>query len=152
MKRILVLLFLVLCYTNLSVAQLKKVTLEEIWSSNFSPERLESIRSMNNGNQYTLLKSNPSNLFSAIEKYDYTSLQRIETIVSTEDNSDIPYFTTYLFSEEESAILLGTQLEKIYRRSTKGIFSCIARAKAISSSEISFISTRTSPSLLPVLF
>ncbi|MGB5357749.1 MAG: S9 family peptidase [Eudoraea sp.] len=122
MKRILVLLFLVLCYTNPSVAQLKKVTLEEIWSSNFSPERLESIRSMNNGNQYTLLKSNPNNLFSAIEKYDYTSLQRIETIVSTEDNSDIPYFTTYLFGEEESAIILGTQVEKVYRRSTKGIY------------------------------
>ncbi len=122
MRRILVLLFIGFYITCPASAQLKKVQLEEIWSGGFAEEGIEAFRSMNNGKQYTLLKSDASRLFSAIEKFDYKSLQKVETILSTDENSELPYFTTYQFSKDESRILLGTKIEPIYRRSTKGVY------------------------------
>ncbi|WP_276388483.1 S9 family peptidase [Eudoraea chungangensis] len=122
MKKIFIFLFFGLCFVSSGLAQLKQIGLEEVWAGNFQEEVLESFNSMNNGEQYTLLNSNSSSQISAIEKFNYKSLEKVETVVSSEDNMAIPYFTTYEFSKDETKILLGTEIESIYRRSTKGVY------------------------------
>lgn len=122
MKRIFIFLFFGLCFVSSGLAQLKQIGLEEVWAGNFQEEVLESFNSMNNGEQYTLLSSNSSSQTSAIEKFNYESLEKVETVVSSENNMAIPYFTTYEFSKDETKILLGTEIESIYRRSTKGVY------------------------------
>ena len=120
LKRILPLLFIV-GLTACLTAQVKTVTLEEIWNDDFTPVSLVSLKSMNDGRHYTVLQKDENSKISSIEKYEYTTAQIVDTLVSSE-MVNVPYFTTYSFNSDESKVLIGTDIEKIYRRSKKGVY------------------------------
>lgn len=122
MKKLHVVLFFVLGFIVVGTAQNKQVPLEEIWKGEFSTEGMEVLRSMNSGTEYTVLNSERDTKSSMIDKYAYSTLEKLETIVSSADSEEIPYFTSYEFSQDESKILLATEIEPIFRRSTLGIF------------------------------
>lgn len=103
-------------------AQDKEITLDEIWNGTFSTERLDALHSMKNGQQYSVLNFNRQNRSTTIDVYDYKTLAKVKTLVSSSDISEIPYFTNYTFSEDESKIILATQVTSIFRRSTLGVF------------------------------
>ena len=98
----------------------KKITLEEIWGGAFRTEQLDVLRSLKNGKQYAILNFNRGNGTSSLDKYDYATQQKVETIV--ESGSNIPNFTSYEFSADESKIILATEVEPIFRRSRLGIY------------------------------
>ena len=104
------------------MAQQKQITLEDIWGGAFSTQGLEVLRSMNDGQHYTILNSDPRARTSSIDKYRYSTQEKVATLVATDSLSGIPYFTSYTFSEDESKVLLATQVEPIYRRSRLGIY------------------------------
>jgi dipeptidyl-peptidase-4 len=112
-------LFLLGCLT-FSTAQKKKITLEEIWGGEFRTEYMDVLRSMNNGTQYTILNTERSPRSSSLDKYDYKTLEKVETIVASSEA--IPYFSSYTFSDDESKVLLATEVEPIFRRSRLGIY------------------------------
>ncbi|MFX0558491.1 S9 family peptidase [Maribacter sp. CXY002] len=115
----------VLCFISFltfSIAQKKQISIEEIYRGAFRTEGLDVLRSMNNGTQYTVLNSNRANGTSTIDKYDYKTLEKVETIVASSNLSDIKNFTSYGFSDDETKIVLATDVTSIYRRSTLGIF------------------------------
>src|SRR5690606_31998902 len=118
-KRILLFVSLLGCMA-LSTAQRKKITLEEIWGGAFRTESMDVLRSMNNGEQYTVLNRNLSLRSSSLDKYDYRTLEKVETIVAS--SPSVPYFSSYRFSDDESKVLLATAVEPIFRRSTLGIY------------------------------
>lgn len=122
MRKSPLLLFLLffLCHFSTLLAQNKEITLEEIYQGTFVVEGLNKLQSMKNGKQYTILSVDRGHSVSSIEKYDYKTQKKLETIVSS--SNSIPYFTSYEFSEDESKILLATGIEPIFRRSTLGIF------------------------------
>ena len=68
--------------------------------------------------QYTILNRRSG----SVDKYDYKTLQKVETIVSAGDLSEINSFSSYSFSDDESKLLLATNVEAVFRRSTLGIF------------------------------
>ena len=103
-------------------AQEKQIEITEIYQGAFRTEGMDALRSMNNGTQYTVLNMNRLNQSSTIDKYDYKTLKKVSTIVSSADLYDIPYFSAYSFSADEKKILLSTEVEAIFRRSTLGIF------------------------------
>jgi dipeptidyl-peptidase-4 len=103
-----------------STAQKKKITLEEIWGGEFRTEYMDVLRSMNNGTQYTILNTERSPRSSSLDKYDYKTLEKVETIVASSEA--IPYFSSYTFSDDESKVLLATEVEPIFRRSRLGIY------------------------------
>ena len=120
-KRYLLLLF----FTGLSMltfAQEKKITIEEIYQGAFRTSGLDVLRSMKNGEHYTVLNNNSADKSSSIDKYDYKTLEKVETIVNSAANEAVPSFSSYTFSEDESKILLATEIESIFRRSTLGVF------------------------------
>lgn len=117
----LLLIFAFTSFTTL-IAQKKKITLEEIYSGTFATKGMDRLRSLQNGNQYTILALDWSNRESAIDKYDYETLEKIETIVASSEGSSIPFFTSYEFSKDESKLLLATEVESIFRRSTLGVY------------------------------
>lgn len=99
---------------------LKKIKLEEIWNGTFSPNRMNALNSMN-GDFYSLLnRDNQGN--TTVDKYSYATLEKVETIVNSKDLSEIRYFQTYRFNNDETKIILGLDFKKIYRRSYKGTF------------------------------
>ncbi|MHA7830678.1 MAG: S9 family peptidase [Flagellimonas sp.] len=112
-------LFLLGVFT-FSTAQKKKITLEEIWGGEFRTESMDVLRSMNNGTQYTILNTERSPRSSSLDKYDYQTLEKVETIVASSDA--IPYFSSYTFSDDESQVLLATEVEPVFRRSRLGIY------------------------------
>ena len=103
-------------------AQEKHIEISEIYQGAFSTEGMDALQSMKNGTQYTVLNFNRSNQTSTVDQYDYKTLQKVKTIVSSADLTEIPFFSDYTFSEDEKKMLLTTEVEPIFRRSTLGIF------------------------------
>lgn len=118
-------LFTICCFlvTTLILAQTKEITLEDIWSKGtFRTERLDALHSMANGKQYSVLNYNRASGNTTVDVYDYSTLQKTKTLVSSLDLDAVKYFTDYSFSKDESKILLATAQESIFRRSTLAIY------------------------------
>ena len=109
--------------TALISAQNKEITLEDIWSKGtFRTERLDALHSLNNGKQYSVLNFDRASGSTTVDVYDYSTLKINKTLVSSKDLEAIPYFTDYSFSKDESKILLATEQESIFRRSTLAVY------------------------------
>jgi len=103
-------------------AQQQKITLEAIWGGEFQTEGMDVLRSMNDGQHYTVLNTDREAERSSIDKYQYSTQQKVATLISTDPDQGVPFFTSYSFSEDESKALLATEVEPIYRRSRLGIY------------------------------
>lgn len=107
-------------FLTLSQAQKKKITLEEIWRGSFRTEYMDALRSMKNGEDYTILNFDRSSGTSSLDKYNYQTSEKLETIVAS--GGSVPYFSSYEFSGDESQIILATEIEPIFRHSRLGIY------------------------------
>ena len=107
---------------SFSFAQDKAITLEDIWNGTFSTENMEVLHSMNNGQQYAVLNFNRTTRSTSVDVYDYQTQSRTKTVVDSKNLEDIPYFTNYTFSDDETKIILATDVESVYRYSTLGVF------------------------------
>jgi dipeptidyl-peptidase-4 len=122
MRKIHLLALFLIAFQVCSWAQEKQITITDIYQGEFRTEGMDALRSMNNGKQYTVLNLDRSNQIAAIDKFDYKTLQKVSTIVSSEDLENVPFFSAYTFSDDEKKILLSTEVESIFRRSTLGVF------------------------------
>ncbi len=114
-------LFVCLFITTILAAQTKNITLEEIWKDGtFRTERMDALHSMDNGQQYSVLNFDRASRSTSIDIYDYKTLKKVKTLVSSADLEAIPYFTDYTFSEDEQQVILATNEKAIYRRSALG--------------------------------
>lgn len=113
-------LLVCLLVTVLTSAQNKEITLDAIWNGTFRTEGMQSLHSMNSGKQYAVLNFEQGS--TAIDVYDYKTLSKVETLVNSSDLDAVKYFSDYTFSADESKIVLATEVEPIFRRSTLGIF------------------------------
>jgi dipeptidyl-peptidase-4 len=118
MKKI---LLLFIAITSIANAQKKDFTLEEIWNGSFRTERMNELNSMN-GDFYTLLNFNRETRSTSVDKYSYETLEKVGTIVDSKNLNNLKYFETYAFNNNETKLILGVDIEPIYRRSTLGIF------------------------------
>ena len=98
----------------------KKITLEDIWGATFSTNRMNALNSMN-GDYYSLL-NNDENGYSTVDKYSYTSLEKVATIVDGKTLQNLQNFESYSFNNDETQLILGKDIQKVYRRSTKGTY------------------------------
>lgn len=120
MRRKYTLILLFIGLFSYTTAQNQQLTLEEIWGGAFRTEAMDALHSMRNGKQYTVLNYNQVAKSASVDKYDYETLEKVETIVSSSDLKGIGYFSSYTFSEDESKLILATEVEPIYRRSRLG--------------------------------
>ena len=122
MRKIAVLFSIGLLAINTVLAQDKEVSVAAIYDGTFRTEGMDVLRSRNNGTQYTLLNYDRVNKIQTIDLYEYETLEKTATLLSTEDLEGISYMSSYTFSEDESKVLLATDLIPIYRRSTLGSY------------------------------
>lgn len=111
-------LFVFLGASIFSIAQQKEIKLQEIWDGTFRTRGMEVLHSMNNGEQYTVLNRRAG----TVDKYDYETRKKVQTIVSAADLSEINSFSSYSFSNDESKLILSTNVEPVFRRSRLGIY------------------------------
>ena len=101
------------------LAQDKKLDLQDIWlKGTFDIATLEAFRSMKTGDFYTVLNHNSYGTY--LDKFDYATLKKIETVVVGKDLPGIRYFDDYDFDRSERKLLLGVDLKPVYRRSKSG--------------------------------
>ena len=113
------LIFFTFSQFSYSQTEQKELTLKDIFQSGkFYPKMAYGIKSMADGQSYTLLKNDSLNVYS------YKSGKIIKTIVTA--NRLIPEgdtvhirFRSYKFSKDEQKILIPTETEFIYRHSSK---------------------------------
>lgn len=122
MKKSLLFLFFTIGFLTVTYAQNKKITVEDIYSGEFRTEGLDALRSLNNGKQYTILNLDRSAGTSTIDIYDYATQKKVGTVVSSVDLPEIKNFSSYEFNDDESKILLATEVESIFRHSTLGVY------------------------------
>lgn len=108
------------CY--LLIGQETGLKIEDVLSVDFQPERLESIRSLKNGDQYTTLSVSYEEKKSIIYQHYYSGKKRKAILVENDSNKGIPFFTDYTFSKNETKLLLETEMNPIYRRSKQAIY------------------------------
>jgi len=99
------------------------ITLEDIWSKGtFRAEYVYGLKSMNDGLHYTTQDRDRGG--SVINKYSYKTGELVEpilqSIVLQPEGEDKPLeIGSYEFSADETQVLIGTNIESVYRHSTK---------------------------------
>ena len=96
----------------------KDITLADIWATyKFYPASISDIQSLPGGSTYTILEGNK------IIEYDYKNGKEKAVLV---DGADLKYegssisIEEYAFSPDMKFLVLGTNLQSIYRHSVKG--------------------------------
>lgn len=112
---------LILLSTSLT-AQQKEITLEDIWGGVFRSQFMDVLYPMNNGIHYSVLNFNRTTGNSSIDVYDYKTGEKIKSLVSSDHLNEIQRFISYEFNQDESKILLATELDPIFRRSKLGTY------------------------------
>ncbi|MFH1320899.1 MAG: DPP IV N-terminal domain-containing protein [Bacteroidota bacterium] len=101
----------------------KEITLEDIWQNNtFQQKTILGVRSMKDGIHYTTLAREKGT--SYIIKYKYETGEVSDTILRSEwlvvgETKDTISIDDYQFSSDENKILIATEIEHIYRHSTR---------------------------------
>ena len=122
-------LFLLLTFllVNSLFAQ-KEITLDDIWKDyTFFPKSVPGFNFQNDGKHYTRLEE------KEINQYDLTTGKLSRNIFSgdkymNKDGFD-GEFSAYEFSEDETKLLIETEREQIYRRSSRANFYVFDRDK-----------------------
>lgn len=123
-SKIVLSLFVVLLTNSLiSIhAQNKEITLEEIWGGEFSQEGMQSLQSLKDGKSYIVQEYDRVNQNMKVEIFSYETGLKTGTIFSSNTIPGLSIFQTFQLSEDEVKVILGTQVESIFRRSTRGVF------------------------------
>lgn len=116
MKRLFIIGFSILLVNNLS-AQKKDITLEDIWKNGtFRSKGVFGLVSMNDGIHYSTLERD------TVFKYEYSKTTKPEMIVCKSnlvvDGKQLR-IDSYQFSADESKILIASDMEQVYRHSTR---------------------------------
>ncbi|MBP0613612.1 S9 family peptidase [Chryseobacterium sp. cx-311] len=101
--------FISLCLFGTLTVSGQEITLDKIYSGYYRSNGIAGIASLKNGENYVVIKP------SGIAKYSYKTSEKVGNIV---DGS----FESYIFSDDESKILLLKESEPIYRHSFLGKF------------------------------
>ena len=101
--------FISLCLFGTLTVSGQEITLDKIYSGYYRSNGIAGIASLKNGENYVVIEP------SGIAKYSYKTTEKVGNIV---DGS----FESYIFSDDESKILLLKESEPIYRHSFLGKF------------------------------
>ena len=113
-------IFHMLCFFVLLVSQVtaqnKTLSLNDFFvQRTFGTQKVHGLRSMNDGEHYTILEANGTK----IVKYSYKTGLPVATLLDlqTIEESPVQRISDYNFNSNESRILICTNLKAIYRRS-----------------------------------
>ena len=113
--------------SNLSAqsnAELKQVSLADIWTDGtYRAETVRGLRSMNDGLHYTVLENTENGV--SLSKYNYKDGKRVKSLLNSNElkfEGKTIQIDDYEFSADEKKVLIATEVEAIYRRSSKAYF------------------------------
>jgi dipeptidyl-peptidase-4 len=107
--------FVLFLFASLSAIAQQKITLEEIWGGAFRTQGMTELAALKNTNQYTVLNSDRTS--SAIDLYDFATLNKVSTLINSKDFSALQGIDSYTFSSDEKKILIANNSDQIFRHS-----------------------------------
>ena len=113
-------LIVVLFFIALTNAQTKKITLEEIWSFQFYQSGLQSLQSLNNGDEYIVQRFDRASRTMLVETFSYATGEKTGELLNSKNIEGLTIFENFSLSANEQKAILGQNVESIFRRSTKG--------------------------------
>ena len=124
----LILIYLIPVSNTIFAQEKRNPNLDDLFKRNtFHASSVYGINWMQNGQNYTSLRPSLQSNAYAIVKYDITSGKAVDTLVdgstlSPQGQNAPLLFTEYELSADENQVLLASDVESIYRRSTKAKF------------------------------
>ena len=112
----------ILVFCNLIIAQDLSLNLGELMDGKYDPKRLEAIRSMRDGEYYTVLEEDKTLNTNSLVSYAYSNALERKVLIDSNRFLDKNKFSGYTFSNDEQKILLETLTDNIYRRSKQAIY------------------------------
>ena len=112
----------ILIFFNLTGAQDLSLDLGELMDGKYDPNRLEAIRSMRNGEYYTVLEEDKTLNTNSLVSYAYSNALERKVLIDSNRFPEKNKFSGYIFSNDEQKILLETLTDNIYRRSKQAIY------------------------------
>ena len=112
----------ILLFFNLIGAQDLSLDLGELMEGKYDPNRLEAIRSMRNGEYYTVLEENKTFNTNSLVSYAYSNTLERKVLIDSNRFPEKNKISGYTFSNDEQKILFETLTDNIYRRSKQAIY------------------------------
>ncbi len=118
----------VLCALPATAQEKKQLSLEEIFDDQvFTQYRINGIRWMADGRHYTSVVPDEVEYYEHILRYDITTGEVVDTLVNgaklvPEDEPLALRYNDYQLSKDEQKVLFATEMEPIYRRSTRAYY------------------------------
>ncbi|MFL2597016.1 MAG: S9 family peptidase [Flavobacteriaceae bacterium] len=112
----------ILLFFNLMGAQDLSLDLGELMEGKYDPNRLEAIRSMRNGEYYTVLEEDKTLNTNSLVSYAYSNALERKVLIDSNIFPEKNKLSGYTFSNDEQKILLETLTDNIYRRSKQAIY------------------------------
>lgn len=115
MKHLISVLFFFLFVVSAFAQPNPKITLEDLFiKGTFGAQTVSGLNPMNDGEHYTTLENR-----TKIVKNSYKTGQEVDVIfdITKVEDAPISYFSDYKFSDDETKILLTTDVKPIYRHS-----------------------------------
>ncbi len=120
MKKLSFSILILIILTPFLTAQ-KAISLEDIWRDyTFYPKSVPGFRVLNDGQHYTRLEDNAINQYSLATGEQTTTIFQADMVRG--EGSFSGKIDGYTFSDDEQRILIQTDNEQIYRRSSRGTF------------------------------
>ncbi len=102
-------------------ASKKHISLKDIWKDyKFMQESVSGLRSMNDGEHYTVLERTSNGV--SLVQYAYKTGEKVKTLINADDltfEGTTLIMDNYVLSAEENKALIATDVEPIYRHSKK---------------------------------
>ena len=112
----------ILLFFNLIGAQDLSLDLGELMEGKYDPNRLEAIRSMRNGEYYTVLEEDKTLNTNSLVSYAYSNALERKVLIDSNRFPEKNKLSGYTFSNDEQKVLLETLTDNIYRRSKQAIY------------------------------
>jgi len=114
-------LSLAVAFSTAHGQELKQITLDDVIQGFFYPRTVSGVNWMKDGRYYTSQEYDSESKSQQVVKYDISTGARVETLFNGADfkTNEKPFeFDGYSLSPDETKILLKTDEERVYRRST----------------------------------
>lgn len=95
----------------------KSITVEEIYTGAFRAKGMDALQAMQQTNQYTVLNFDRATRSMSVDLYDFNTLQKTGTIITTTGYPQLQGIDSYSFSPDESQMLIANNSSQIYRHS-----------------------------------
>ncbi|WLD24218.1 S9 family peptidase [Flavobacterium dauae] len=121
MKKILLLSTLIAAPITTIQAQ-QQIEVAQIWNGTFRTNQLNALNTLHTKNQYSVLDYNRNTETFTIDAFDFTTLEKVQTLFSTADFPEIKEISDYSINKTDDKILIATNYNPIYRHSFTSVY------------------------------